>query len=165
MRKMIFPIVVFATLLIANSAFAELKNLYVKAESVGGCGATGQPTWQTATHIIASDNGFSVFGLTRDNIDAVRIKVKCQNCRLDNVKSDWNFYDPDANSWDSTIDLGGYYSKSGSTYYYRGEEKHEYCSEVFANNEWMMKFRWRYYGETKPKKQWAYKFTDYIIVI
>lgn len=162
--------IVFAALIsitsISNVAMAGLENRYIKVENSSGCGATGQPIWfDTSTNFEFSQNGIWVWGLQMEDVDAIRTKVACVNCTLsNNTESNWWFRDPALNVWDDTIDLGGYHSSSGSTNFYRGEEKLELCNDDFDFEEPIMKVKWGY-SAPGTQNQWVWRHPPLIIVV
>jgi hypothetical protein len=148
----------------ANMAFAQLQNNYVKTEMVDGCGATGQPIWtETVTDFYYSNGKYLIYPISMYEVDSLRLRVKCVNCTLyANGRDNWWFWDPDADAWDASIDLGGYQKTVGSTSFYRGEEKYELCNDYYGWYENIMRFTW---GYTSPGTQntWTYYVAPYII--
>jgi hypothetical protein len=165
MRKIAIATILCFSVLTVETVHADgLEPAYAAVESVTGCGATGQPVWTSTTTEYSVGNGIYWPVLERHDVDSIRVVVTCVGCSLySNTIDNWWFYDVGDSVWDSSIDLGGYHSSSGSNYYYRGEEKNELCSQDYGIAPVsFMKFKW---GYTSPgtQEQWVFKYPVKVI--
>ena len=157
MKKMVFVTAMLVSLFCVSTAFAGLKNSFAKVFKDGA--------WATSSDITAFSNGFYIWDLPRTGVEGAAVWVACENCTLyNNTASNWYFWEPDSNAWDTSIDFGGYRSTIGNVNYYRGEEDNELTNETYDYKEKLMKFKW---GYTSPgtQAQWIYYYAPLIVII
>ncbi|MCP4604650.1 MAG: hypothetical protein GY847_29710 [Proteobacteria bacterium] len=163
MKKIIITTVFLYTLGMSSAAMAGLQNYYVKVEQASKCGKN-PVKWQSSTEFVnwgtSTDKRSAVIGLPRENIDGVRVKVKCSSCSLyNNTKKNWWWWSAPQNKWRNDTDLGGYYSGSG-TRYYRGEERNNNPNMCNADYSFGEKIMGLYWGYSSPGSQntWIWYF-------
>lgn len=179
MKKLIILTVVTLVSLSTTVAMAHgLHNVYIKVEDDNGTGPLdcgedeGTPVWSSTayrgdlsrSHENQGDDTFwTPVGFPRLDIDAVRVKVKCDDCQLyDHGKDLWRWYDTVQNYWRTSIDLGGYHYNSGGDYYYRGEEKKSICNDDYDYDENIMLFYWNT-EYPRDEHRWKYKTLQYVV--
>ncbi|MDJ0762811.1 MAG: hypothetical protein QNJ97_07450 [Myxococcota bacterium] len=155
------------------SVASGLHNQYLKVERISGCGNdSGTPVWTSTavrsdlsngSHENQGDDTFwTPSGFPYNDIDAIRVKVKCDNCQFyDHGKDLWRWYDAVQDYYRTSIDLGGYYSNSNGDYYYRGEEKLSICNDDYIQNEPILKFYWNT-AYPRNDHKWEYKMHIHI---